>query len=84
MDDRSLLLVLQKRRRPHAFYLDASFVPIYRRRGVSLARQEFMPTSEEEKMLLNFNGNKDLLGNAEKVRFFEIRSRYLGVLRSHT
>ena len=43
-----------------------------------------MPTSEEEKMLLNFNGNKDLLGNAEKVRFFEIRSRYLGVLRSHT
>ncbi|CAM9888992.1 unnamed protein product, partial [Laminaria digitata] len=28
--------------------------------------QEFMPTSDEEKMLLNFNGNKDLLGNAEK------------------
>lgn len=27
-----------------------------------------MPTKEEEKLLLNFNGDKNLLGGAEKVK----------------
>ena len=48
------------------------------------ARQEFMPTSDEEKLLLNFNGNKELLGNAEKVRdtAHEIKSFFCSVVHA--